>query len=260
MLQKLGKHVSPTSAVAVLALVLAMSGGALAATHYVITSTKQISPKVLKSLKGASGKNGVNGANGANGGQGPAGATGAAGPQGPAGPQGAPGVPGKDGKEGKEGKGGTTGFTETLPSGMTETGTWSARFEAVAEGNTTSAISFAIPLVAPLGETAVHYLPVEPCNGLTGEELTACEAAEKEREAVCPGNAEEPKAVAGNLCVYEGVLRGPEGGAAFISKITPPANVKEEGAGTSGAIAEIHFAGPEEEFALFQGSWAVTAP
>jgi hypothetical protein len=65
--------------VATLALVFAMSGGALAATHYLITSTKQISPKVLKKLEGregaagaagkegAAGKAGANGANGSNG-------------------------------------------------------------------------------------------------------------------------------------------------------------------------------------------------
>jgi hypothetical protein len=65
--------------VATLALVFAMSGGALAATHYLITSTKQISPKVLKKLEGregaagaagkegAAGKAGGNGANGSNG-------------------------------------------------------------------------------------------------------------------------------------------------------------------------------------------------
>jgi hypothetical protein len=65
--------------VATLALVFAMSGGALAATHYLITSTKQISPKVLKKLEGregaagatgkegAAGKAGANGASGSNG-------------------------------------------------------------------------------------------------------------------------------------------------------------------------------------------------
>jgi hypothetical protein len=61
------------------ALVLAMTGGAFAAGHYLITSVKQISPRVLKSLRGkqgrrglrgatgAAGKNGTNGTNGANG-------------------------------------------------------------------------------------------------------------------------------------------------------------------------------------------------
>jgi hypothetical protein len=57
-----------------------MSGGALAAKHYLINSTKQISPKVLKSLKMR------------------------AGPTGPAGTAGALGKEGAQGKEGKEGK------------------------------------------------------------------------------------------------------------------------------------------------------------
>jgi hypothetical protein len=44
------KRFSYANVVATLALVLAMSGGALAASHYLITSTKQISPRVLKKL------------------------------------------------------------------------------------------------------------------------------------------------------------------------------------------------------------------
>jgi Collagen triple helix repeat (20 copies) len=70
---------------ATLALVFSMSGGALAASHYIITSTKQISPKVVKALKGKTGKTG---------------------PTGPAGPQGKEGAPGKEGLTGKEGPAG----------------------------------------------------------------------------------------------------------------------------------------------------------
>ncbi|HEY5343386.1 MAG TPA: hypothetical protein VIJ66_06970, partial [Solirubrobacteraceae bacterium] len=66
-------HLSPATAIATLALVFAMTGGAYAAKHYLINSTKQISPKVLRALKGKNGKNGLNGANGAAGAQGPAG-------------------------------------------------------------------------------------------------------------------------------------------------------------------------------------------
>lgn len=66
---------------ATLALVFSMSGGALAASHYLISSKKQISPKVLKELKGNAGAKGATGATGP---QGPAGAAGAAGAQGSA--------------------------------------------------------------------------------------------------------------------------------------------------------------------------------
>src|SRR4029077_10960857 len=72
------RRLSYANVTATLALVLAMSGGALAANHYLINSTKQINPKVLKKLKGHNGKNGAKGANGTAGAQGPQG------PQGPA--------------------------------------------------------------------------------------------------------------------------------------------------------------------------------
>ena len=61
------------------ALVLAMSGGAFAAGKFLITSTKQISPKVLKSLQGKAGPAGAVGA------QGPAGPAGLSGRRGPLG-------------------------------------------------------------------------------------------------------------------------------------------------------------------------------
>jgi hypothetical protein len=60
--------------VAVVALIVALSGTALGATKYVIRSTKQISPKVLKKLRGKSGATGP---------QGPKGDTGAKGDAGP---------------------------------------------------------------------------------------------------------------------------------------------------------------------------------
>ena len=44
-------HFSPATVIATLALVFAMTGGAYAASKFLITSTKQISPKVLKSLR-----------------------------------------------------------------------------------------------------------------------------------------------------------------------------------------------------------------
>jgi hypothetical protein len=74
-----------------LALIVAVGGGtAFAASHhYIITSTKQIKPKVLRTLHGKNGKNGkdgnngkkgTNGTNGVTGPTGPTGATGATGP------------------------------------------------------------------------------------------------------------------------------------------------------------------------------------
>jgi hypothetical protein len=52
MLSRLRGQVNASTVVATLALVFAMSGGAYAASHYLITSTKQIKPSVLGQLKG----------------------------------------------------------------------------------------------------------------------------------------------------------------------------------------------------------------
>jgi hypothetical protein len=55
------------------ALFLALGGTAIAAKHYLITSTSQIKPSVLKSLKGNAGARGPEGPAGPAGAQGPAG-------------------------------------------------------------------------------------------------------------------------------------------------------------------------------------------
>lgn len=74
-----------------LVLVIALAGTGYAAQRYVITSTKQISPQVVKSLKGKPGPAGPRGVAGA---PGPPGAPGAQGPVGPQGPQGSQGPAG----------------------------------------------------------------------------------------------------------------------------------------------------------------------
>ncbi len=87
---------------ATLALVFAMGGSAVAASHYLITSTKQISPKVLKELRAAAkpGAPGAPGASGASGASGPNGLNGAPGTNGQAGGK---GEPGKEGPQGNAG-------------------------------------------------------------------------------------------------------------------------------------------------------------
>ncbi len=101
-------HLSPATVIASLALVFAMTGGAYAAKKYLITSTKQISPSVLKSLQGKAGPAGAPGA---------AGAQGAAGPAGPQGPGGSGGAKGEAGPEGKAGAAGESVTNKTLPKG-----------------------------------------------------------------------------------------------------------------------------------------------
>jgi hypothetical protein len=73
MLLAIRRHLSYANVVATLALVFAMGGSAIAAKHYLITSTGQISPRVLKKLEarlahnlkpGAAGKEGAVGKEG----------------------------------------------------------------------------------------------------------------------------------------------------------------------------------------------------
>jgi hypothetical protein len=82
------RHLSYANVTATLALVFAMSGGALAAKHYLINSTGQINPKVLKKLRGTTGLPGLTGIEGPTGPSGPTGLSGPAGLSGPTGPSG----------------------------------------------------------------------------------------------------------------------------------------------------------------------------
>jgi hypothetical protein len=180
---------SYANVVATLALVFAMSGGALAASKYLITSPKQIKPSVLKSLKGKTGPAGAVGAAGPAGAIGPAGpggAQGPAGPQGPAGENGAPGVEGKAGKNGATGSPWTAGGV--LPSGKSETGTWTFS-ETVPTGTNTASvvwasISFPIPLAAPIVESKTHiFSDSEPAP--TGCKVTSGFLETTESETLC---------------------------------------------------------------------------
>jgi hypothetical protein len=153
---------------ATLALVFAMSGGALAANHYLINSTKQINPKVLKKLTGKAGAPGATGATGA---------TGAVGPAGAPGKEGSHGENGKDGKEGKEGEPGP--LLKTLPSGATVYGTIGA--EAQVNGVEVAA-NAQLPFPAPVALDNAHVL-VAP-------------------KTQCKGSSENPTAEAGYVCIY----------------------------------------------------------
>lgn len=86
---------SPGTVIAVVALVLALGGTAVAAQRYLITNTKQISPAVLKQLSAMAAKQGGTGAPGTPGTQGPAGPQGPKGEAGARGPAGPPGPPGE---------------------------------------------------------------------------------------------------------------------------------------------------------------------
>lgn len=192
MFAAIRRRLTYANVVMTLALVFAMSGGAYAAKHYLITSTKQISPKVLKALAG---KAGASGAPGPAGSQGPAGPAGA---KGEAGPAGAQGSQGSQGPQGPAGKDGATGFTETLPKGKTLEGEWSLVEKASGaflEGVVATSVSFGIPL---------SEAPVPHIIRVSGKEaiVNGKEEEEEVTSTACLGSAAEPKANPGNLCIY----------------------------------------------------------
>jgi hypothetical protein len=136
---------------ATMALVLAMGGGAYAAKRYLIDSTSQISPKVLKKLHGA---------------RGPRGETG---PLGPVGPQGATGLEGRRGARGEQGLPGPSA-TSPLPSGSTENGDFEVASPNATEGSSLrDVLTLSIPLSSTIAETNVVFTtttaPTEHCAG-----------------------------------------------------------------------------------------------
>jgi hypothetical protein len=241
------------------ALVFAMTGGAYAASKYLITSTKQISPKVLKALTG---KPGAKGAAGPAGPVGPAGAkgeTGATGKEGPSGKDGANGesVSAKEiktsettcekhggssftsggtttlacnGREGKEGSPWTAGGT--LPRGKAEKGVWSATIGKNFEGGLSgyAPISFEIPLATV--PTLVYVTEEEGSHA-----------------PECPGTAAEPQAAEGSLCVYTTSQN--------LATLEAEKEITKAGAFLSFAGGKI---GTTEVFGVaVHGTWAVTA-
>jgi len=254
-----------------LALVFAMAGGAYAAKKYVITSTKQISPKVLKALAGKPG---------------PAGPEGKQGPAGPAGKDGANGTNGVNGKDGATGEsvtakavpvkvatcteqggsefkiGGTTtlacngrtGFTKTLPSKESERGTYTMLYSATAGGQLGAAsMSFNIPLAtAPVANKATNFIGFGEGEGEAKENKAAISSH-------CKGTVKEPEAMPGNLCVFVRVLANATPGAIALGSVfvDPQNGQTEKEAGQDGAGISFESVAAGPVFAT--GTWVVTA-
>jgi hypothetical protein len=230
--------------VAVIALVAALAGTAIAAGTFTKSQKKEIE-KIAKKVakKGPTGPAGPQGPAGAKGDKGDTGAPGSPGSVGPAGPTGPTGAKGTAGAEGPTGPTGETGFTDHLPSGKTETGSWSytshgpyaLEFEEEEEKFIKTsdqelqrvAMSFNIPLAeAP---EAIVYLGPAATN-----------------EEKCPGGSvTSPTAAPGVLCVYD------EAGSPNIFRFAG-ADKKYK----SGAILGFF---STEHGQVVQGTWAVTA-
>lgn len=278
MFSTIRTRITYTNVALTLALVLAMSGGAYAAGKYVITSTKQISPKVLKSLKGRPGATGKSGAQGPAGPAGPKGDNGATGPEGKVGGVGNTGTSGESvvmkaepkGTHCKEGGANFTvgGKTEyacngspwtaggTLPKGATEKGMWTVTgYANEAPDVVATGVSFNIPLASA---PTAHYIVNEKELTATGEQTST----------VCTGTAANPTAPEGTLCVYAYIALG---GAAFGSAFNEDLLKWKWGTAVADEINEtftpntslpfgfsVLVLSGEAEFINYAGSWAVT--
>jgi hypothetical protein len=249
--------------VAIFALVFAMVGGAYAAGGGLSSKQK----KQVKQIAKTEAQTYANSNPGAEGKQGPEGKQGASGKDGANGKDGTDGTNGKNVVVGTEPTGtvkcneqggatvevegqaatkkyvcnGETGFTETLPSGKTETGVYGFRIEA---GNLVAEpVSFNIPLASTPAASSIFYVTKE-------------EVEEDTAPSACPGSvtAPEAKVVAPStspaVCVYENTLENFGEGGGYFAQIGYPKVF------TTGVV--LLFVG--ETGAVADGTYAVTAP
>ena len=279
--------------ISVIALVFAMFGGAYAASN---SSGGGKATASAKAKKGPRGPKGATGPAGPAGAQGPAGPAGAKGDAGAAGSNGTSGTNGTNGTSaeavsfsgakggcteggvevksakpatfvcnGKKGENGQTGFTETLPSGKTETGTWSIlQTGAFGFGQGLTSISFPIPLKEGKEEAAFMFSKQETSNGEFGQTETPPKKACKVGDAGCvdtgcTGSIDKPTAPLGILCIYTKyesfeLVAGESG-----SLMAGVGGSFKEGYGTTGTF--ITGIGSFEQEAQLEagGTWAVTA-
>jgi len=280
--------------ISIVALVAALGGGAYAASGSGLTGKQK--KEVEKIAKKYAGKNGTNGANGTNGTNGAPGSPGKEGSQGKQGEQGKAGTNGTNGTNGtsvvsspepkglncKEGgskfvagasttfacNGESAEYPKTLPSGRTESGTWSVFFTSTVETfpGSVGSITFQLPLASAGSKGFVltsEDIELEKFGRKAGK---SCKVEVSEPLCVftgCEGTLEEPKPVtAGVLCVYSD---GPETTEEHTSGPlqTRQANGEELGYSTSGALLAGPFIqGTTAEPAIFdaRGTWAIKAP
>jgi hypothetical protein len=143
---------------------------------------------------------------------------------------------------------GTSGFTDHLPSGKTETGTWSvSQFGVMVAGTPGEVGSISFPIPLPTGGNSFVFTEEQTEEeefGLSG----------------CAGSVVTPTAPPGVLCMYtydEG--REKTTGTLFTRSTTGEGNKF----GPAGALLTgLQFQGTQAEpaRATIGGSWAVTAP
>lgn len=255
MLKQVRNHFSPAAlTLSVLALVLALAGGAIAASGALSGKQKKEVEKIARKFAGKPGAPGTNGSNGVNGKDG---APGAAGKDGASGPSGIDGTSaeaisfsGEKGSckegglevksasptalvcNGAKGDAGPAGpLISVAPSDYTMTGEWATQFSSGQEGNGTglAPVSFPFPLAAAPAESV--FIPSEGAETQSDEEK-------------CPGSDDAPTAEAGIICFY----------ATF--EVPGPVSFQTALLSKQGATAV--FAGASESSVI--GAWAVKAP
>jgi Collagen triple helix repeat (20 copies) len=266
--------------ISVIALVFAMFGGAYAASNSSGGGKATVSAKAKKGPRGPKGATGPAGPAGP---QGLAGASGAKGDNGAPGANGTNGAPGSagspgqsvttaseppfggcgeeegvkltsasgtsyvcNGAPGQDGQNGQTGFTETLPPGKTETGSWILSDESpvvsVGTGLNFTSISFPIPLASAIPSNHAFYI---------GQTETVPAECNNPVHAGAPG-PKNPEATSGNLCVFtNGTVFSPDG-----PEIVEVANEEFEPAAANTYGAYLYK--PTSVEGAFWGSFAVT--
>lgn len=253
--------------IAVVALVAALSGTALAAKGALTGKQKKEVEKIAKKFQGtgpagaagAPGKDGTNGTNGAAGKDGGAGANGKSVVVSSTAPgcseggvsvevEGTPASKkevcnGEEGLKGEKGEPWTAGGI--LPPGQTETGTFLLSAPGKEEGaryfGAATTISFFIPLGAPLD--AAHTIYVE------GTVPAECESSHD--GSAGPTN---PEADPGYLCVYPNAA----GTGLSLPLFRDSGTGNESGAGIVGATLIMEASGDGPTW-FAEGTWAVTA-
>jgi hypothetical protein len=266
MFSSLRRNFGIPGVIAVIALVFAMIGGAYAASGVLTSKQKKEVKNIAKKYAGVDGQNGAPGAAGKDG------------APGAAGKDGAPGAAGQNGKsvdlineapsqcveggftyeiEGSNeenevcnGEDGETGFTEKLPAGKTETGSWSVPSDvgvgnpSMPEGNAYIPISFPIPLT-----TAPTFVAVKSLEDKSAE---GC-AAKVENTGALEGGV--PLAGSNKLCVYLATADSFDN-STTISVLNPTLGGTGASTSKSGIILKVNCGAAA--CLNVKGTWAVT--
>lgn len=243
-----------------IAVLLAVAGGAMAASGALTGKQKKEVKAIAKSFQGT-GPQGAPGTPGANGTSGKDGAPGAPGTPGKAGTDGKsvtvtkidpgfeeceelggalvevestpPGVEVCNGEEGAQGiEGQPWTFNSTLPTGATETGVWSFNGTAADSEGVYAEIGFPVQMAKALKRPHTHY------------------ATDADFETFCKGSYNVPVAPAGELCVYQSTVSN----ATFegMYKVGPIGET--QGALQAGTVLAFTMSGA----GYGMGTWAVT--